>query len=224
MREEIVADLKWVAEYWPDLLEARLPGTPRPWRQMDLTPEAIAERDEQARIERFERSLLTLGASPAPVDVTILSTVLDLLVHADDLAAAVAHTTGDSPLPPPGPGELDARPYLLYAARRLPDDLVEWAAPTARQMVDRVAHALSMVYAGQRLDVTCPWCRQEAAWRVRDLPGGMIAIVCESGAVCEPPAREVGTWWGGRPVWPVQDWARLARHLQAAEERGRIAS
>ncbi|MEV7011565.1 hypothetical protein [Streptosporangium sp. NPDC051022] len=217
MKNEVVADLEWVAEYWPDLVETRIPGTRRPWRQTELTPEAIAARDEQARLERFERSMLSLGASPAPVDVAILSTVLDLLVQADDLAAAISHVVGDSPLPPPGPGDLDARPYLLYAVRRLPDDLVGWAAPIAHRMVDQVARALCMVYAGQHLDVTCPWCHQSDVWRVEELPGGMVAIVCWG--TCDPPAREVGTWWRGRPVWPITDWERLAHHIQAAEER-----
>ncbi|MFJ2029445.1 hypothetical protein [Streptosporangium sp. NPDC087985] len=217
MKNDVVADLEWVAEYWPDLIESRIPGTRRPWRQTDLTPAAIAARDAQARLERFERSMLSLGASPAPVDVAILSSMLDLLVQADDLAAAVAHVAGDSPLPPPGPGELDARPYLLYAARRLPDDLVEHAAPIAHRMVEQVARALCMVYDGQHLAVTCPWCGADDVWRVRELPGGMVAIVCEG--VCDPPPKEVGTWWHGQPVWPISDWERLARRIRAAEER-----
>jgi hypothetical protein len=212
-----VADLEWAAEYWPDLIEIRIPGTRRPWRQTELTPEAIAERDAQARIERFERSRLSLGASPAPLDISVLQTVLDLLVQADDLAATVASHHHHSELPPPGPGEMDARPYLLYVARHLPDSLLEYVQPIARRFVDRVAHSLCMVYAGQALDVECPWCHNRDVWKVRELPGGMVAIVCEG--VCEPPAREVGTWWGGHPVWPISDWERLARHIQAADER-----
>lgn len=223
MLEDVVANLEWVAEYWPDLVDARIPGTRRPWRQTELTPEAIAERDERDRIERFERSMLSLGASPAPLDVAVLSAVLDMLVQADDMAAQVADLLGYENLPPLGPGELDARPYLLFVARRVLDigdeQFVEHVGRRAHTMVDRVAALLSMVYAGQHLDVECPWCHQPDAWRVRELPGGQIAIVCESSAICEPPMREVGTWWGGRPVWPIADWSRLARHIQAAEER-----
>lgn len=225
MRDDVIANLEWVAEYWPDLVEARIPGTRRPWRQTELTAEAIAERDQRDRIERFERSMLSLGASPAPLDVTVLQAVLDMLVQADDLAAAVADELDDPQLPPPGPGELDARPYLLYIARildqylNLDETLVSRIGRASATMVDRVATLLSMVYAGQHLDVECPWCHQPDAWRVRELPGGQVAIVCESSAVCEPPSREVGTWWGGRPVWPIQDWDQLARHIQAAEDR-----
>ncbi|GAA3441047.1 hypothetical protein [Planomonospora venezuelensis] len=216
MRDEVVADLEWVIEYWPDLVEARIPGTRRPWRQPTLSPEARAARDAQARVERFERTTLSLGESPAPVDVAILSTALDILVAADDLAAMVAEHASLPVLPPPGMGELDAWPYLAYAAAHLTEELVEHAAPIARWMVDQTARALCLVYDGQTLDVECPWCHEVGVWRVRELPGGLVAIVCHG--VCEPPAREVGTWWGGQPVWPIQDWERLARHVQAAEK------
>ncbi|MFD0886738.1 hypothetical protein ACFQ08_19500, partial [Streptosporangium algeriense] len=108
MKNEVIADLTWVAEYWPDLIEARLPmSTPRPWRQTALDDEARAERDAQARLERVERSALSFGESPAPVDISVLQTALDLLVDADDLAAAAAEHLGLPPLPPPGPGDLD---------------------------------------------------------------------------------------------------------------------
>lgn len=223
MKNEVVADLEWVAEYWPDLVDARLPmATKRPWRQTTLTAEARAARDAQARLERFDRTALSFGESPAPVDVEILTTALDILVRADDLAAAVAEHLGLPVLPPPRPGELDAWPYLAYAAAHLTTDLAEWAAPIARRMYEQTASALAMIYDGQTLDVVCPWCQNEAVWRVQELPGGIVAIVCHG--VCEPPLNEVGTWWGGRPVWPITDWARLAKHIQAAEERGRIAS
>ncbi|MET7333291.1 hypothetical protein [Nonomuraea sp. NPDC005650] len=222
MLKNVVANLEWVVEYWPDLVDARIPGTRRPWRQIELTPEARAELDEQARIERFERSMLSLGASPAPLDVNVLQAVLDMLVQADDLAAAIAGHYGRGWLPSPGPGELDARPYLLYAARHLPEQLVEQVAPVAAAMVDRVASLLCMVYDGQHLDVECPWCHNTDVWRVRELPGGMVAVVCEG--VCEPPLDQVGTWWGGQPVWPIQDWPRLARLIHAAEEREKLAS
>lgn len=231
-RSDVVADLTWAAEYWPDLVEARLPmSTPRPWRQTALDTEARAERDAQARLERIERSALSFGESPAPVDVAILQTALDLLVDADDLAAAAAEHLGLPPLPSPGPGDLDARPYLRFAAARLAeldDEWAEWAAPVARRMAAKIAQALCMVYDGQTLDVVCPWCSEAAVWRVQELPGGIVAIVCHG--VCEPPAREVGTWWGGRPVWSIQDWECLARHVQAADARraaeksGRITS
>ncbi|WP_433252907.1 hypothetical protein ACQPYK_08645 [Streptosporangium sp. CA-135522] len=220
---EVVADLEWAMAYWPDLLDARLPmATPRPWRQLRLSPEAHAERDFEARVDWALRSTRALAEAPAPTDVTIWQTALDILVDADDLAAKVAETVGLPVLPPPGPGELNAWPYLAYAAAHLPAELAEWAAPIARRMQEKIAQALCMVYDGHTLDLTCPWCSEASVWRVQTLPGGMIAIVC--GGVCEPPAREVGTWWHGQPCWPMSDWERLAKHVRVVEERERMAS
>lgn len=214
---DVIADLQWCIEYWPDLIEARIPGTRRPWRQPHLSPDAQAKRDFEARIDWAMRVEDALGETPAPVDVAILSTVLDLLVQADDLAAKVAPEVMCPVLPPPGPGELDARPYLRFIAGNLPEILADWAEPIARNMQQKIAQALCMVYDGQTLAVTCPWCSTPDAWRVQELPGGMVAIICTG--VCEPPEREVGTWWGGQPCWPIQDWPRLAKHVQAAEKK-----
>lgn len=225
-RSDAQDGLAWLIEYWPDLLEARLPGTPRPWRYEPLTPAQRAARDEEARIERLERTADALGESPAPVDVGVLSTALELLVRADDLAAAIAEHAGVDILSPPRFGQLDARPYLEYARRHLTLDLEEWAAPIVQSMVEKVAAILGLVVDGQLLAVVCPWCRGVTdeqpvggahTWRVRELPGGQVAIVCESGH-CEPPPREVGTWWGGRPCWPMSEWERLARLVHEAGE------
>jgi hypothetical protein len=219
-------DLKWVIEYWPDLAEARLPGTPRPWRRPDVTAEQRAEREAAARLERSERSELALGESPAPVDVGVLDLMTDVLWDAYELTEAIGAT-----IDPPSTAYADPRPYLRHVVVRLDEDLAERAEPIARRMVDRVARVLAMVYDGQELTMECPWCRGVTpehpaggarTWRVRAMPGGLIGIVCEN--VCEPPMREVGTWWGGRPVWPMQDWERLARLVQAADERERMAS
>jgi hypothetical protein len=226
----VLDQLDWVVSFWPDLLEARLPmATPRPWRQPQLSERARAERDAQARAERIERTALSLGESPAPSDLGILQTALDILVRADDLAAELAAVTLCPPLAPPALGDLDARPYLAFAVARLAeghDGLAEWAAPVAGWMVDQTARALSMVYDGQVLAVVCPWCRGIApetpaggahTWSVTTLPGDQIAIVC--GGVCEPPAREVGTWWRGQPCWPISEWAQLAKRVREAELR-----
>ncbi|WP_326637306.1 hypothetical protein OG884_26600 [Streptosporangium sp. NBC_01755] len=224
MKNEVVEDLEWCIEYWPDLIEARLPGTARPWRQPQLSPEAKLKRDWDARIDWALRTTHALGESPAPVDVAILSTALDLLVRADDLAADLGPVVMCPILAPPGPGELDARPYLRYAAARFaegPEWLADGAEPTVRHIQQKIAQALCMVYDGQTLAVTCPWCSETGVWRVQTLPGGQVAIVC--GGVCEPPQRDVGTWWGGQPVWPIAQWPWLAQRVMSAEEKVRRA-
>lgn len=232
MMDVVVADLEWVMAYWPDLIDARLPmSTPRPWRQPELSPQARTKRDALARIEQAERNPLAIGESPAPVDVSILSTAFDVLITADDLAAVVAEHAGLPVLPPPRLGELDAWPYLAYAAAHMSEDLADYAAPITARMVDQVARAVCMVYDGQVLDVLCPWCDGRTTetpaggaktWRVMLLPGDLVAIVCAG--LCEPSAGDVGTWWHGQPCWPIARWDWLAKRLRHNEHSGKIAS
>lgn len=223
----IVADLQWVIEYWPDLVETRLPGTARPWRQPELSPEQRAERDHAARLERQERSELAWGETPAPVDVAVLDLLGEILWQADDIAGTIADAIMCPRLAPPSTALADATPYLDFAARHYRDawltlDDAHEIERAARRMVDAVARALCLVYDGQKLDVVCPWCegRTEAApvggeltWRVRQLPGDLVAIVCSG--ICEPPSKDVGTWWRGRPCWPVSEWDWLAKQVRA---------
>ncbi|MFI6904869.1 hypothetical protein ACIBKY_26650 [Nonomuraea sp. NPDC050394] len=227
----VVETLDWLIAYWPDLLDARLPmATPRPWQQSEVSATVRAERDAQARVERIERSTFGLGQSPAPVDVSVLQTALDVMVRADDLAAELTEWSIAPPPAPPAHGQLDARPYLehirallLEEQRDLEDEPGPWAAlaePTLTRMYEQVARCLAMLYTGQTVRVVCPWCHgvdvEHPAggawtWRVVELPGGQVAIICTG--VCEPPLREVGTWWGGQPCWPLRDWEKLAKLL-----------
>jgi hypothetical protein len=233
----VIADLDWVIAYWPDLTESRLPGTARPWRQPELSPEQRAERDHAARIEKAERSDDAWGETPAPVDVGVLDLMADILWDADDIAGKVADGIMCPRLAPPTTALADARPFLDFAARHFAhanlwvDDVPDMARK-ARGMVDAIARALCLVYDGQRLDVECPWCEGrtelapvggERTWRVRELPGGLVAIVCESGT-CEPPGKDVGTWWRGKPCWPTSEWEWLAKHVQDSEQREKAAS
>src|SRR5437879_4899275 len=117
----VIADLEWVIAYWPDLTEARLPGTARPWRQPELSPEQRAERDHAARIERDERGAWALGESPAPVDVGVLDLLASLLMDADIVHEMVAQAAGVERLDPPTTAFADARPYLAFAAEHLMD-------------------------------------------------------------------------------------------------------
>lgn len=235
LTRSVIADLEWIAAYWPDLTESRLPGTARPWRQPELSPERRAERDHTARIERDERAGFALGESPAPVDVGVLDLLASLLWDADTIHEHVAQAAGIERLAPPSTAFADARPYLAYAVKHLPavdeEAVVDVIAGIARGMKADIARALCLVYDGQRLDVTCIWCagRTELApvggektWRVRELPGDLVAIVCESGT-CEPESRFVGTWWRGKPCWPVSEWDWLAKQVTANESRERMA-
>lgn len=233
---EALTALAWIDHYWPDLAESRSPGTARPRRRLELTPERQRLVDAAAHIERLERSPLALGDSPAPLNfdaldlMAVINTKLLGLAHilpgidvralpryannADPTKHIAAVTeslrTIDSPLPRDDDGDFDDNAYIIGQATDITTDLAQ-----------RLAAYLGMVYDGQHLAVVCPWCHGitawapeggEHTWRVRILPPELIAIVCESGT-CEPPADDIGTWWKSYPVWPIWRWEWLAARL-----------
>ena len=235
MREIVVANLEWVIEYWPDLIEARLPLTTKPLRQTrTISREEKDLRDAAAHMERYFRNNLAWGESPAPVDVDILQTLLDVMVYADDLAAELGPEVLCPILAPPTLGQLDARPWLSYALARLwelPDEWSEWVWPRVERIYTRTAGALAEIYHGQVVKVVCPWCtgRTEEdpvggahTWKVEVLPNNQVAIICH-GVNCNPPADQVGTWLWGKPCWPITTWTKLAKHVMPEQERARRA-
>lgn len=239
MREIVVANLEWVIEYWPDLVESRMPLTTKPLRQTrTITREEKELRDGQASIERYFRNILAWGESPAPVDVDILQTVLDVVVQADDLAAELGPEMLCPILAAPGLGQLDARPWLRYSLARLlelPDEQAEeWAEyawPLVERIYQRAARALAEIYHGQVVKVVCPWCdgRTEEqpvggsfTWVVEVLPNNEVAIICH-GVNCNPPVEHVATWLWGKPCWPITAWTKLAKHVVPEHERAQRA-
>ncbi len=248
LADRAIADLRWIAAYWDDIAESRMHGTARPWRQPTFTAEQVAERDAEARAERWDRTIEALGASPAPVRVPVLDLIADLVLDAYTLAYHLAEAVL-CPVPaPPSTAFADPTPYLHSAQARLTEpqdpDTISWALDQTRAMVATMARSLALVYDGQSLDVECPWCHGVTpetpaggakTWRVRDLLGGRTCkhgqpdrrfcgeceqlIVIVCEGVCEPPQRYVGTWWRGHPCWPVYEWDWLAKQVQHVESR-----
>lgn len=227
-REIVAANLEWVIEYWPDLIESRMPLTTKPLRQTrTITGEEKDLLDAAEHLERYFRNNLSWGESPAPVDVDILQVLLDVVVHADDLAAELGPPVCCPILAPPALGVLDARPWLSYSLARLHELDDDWSAyvwPVVEKIYKRTAAALAEIYTGQTVKIVCPWCSGRTVeqpvggahtWQVEVLPNNQVAIICH-GTNCNPPADMVGTWLWGKPCWPITAWPRLAARLQPA--------
>jgi len=171
-----ITTLTWVRTRWPDLLEARLRGTPRPWHQVDETPpEVAAERDRAARIERIEADGRMPGYSLAPLHVDVLDTMAQVLMIADllheDVAQAVDYPRLAYPTARLGPGpyldvddDIGPEPYLDYVIALLPEacdadpKLVEYAQTKADAMQTMIRTVLGEIVDGQLLDAICPFC------------------------------------------------------------------
>lgn len=218
-------DLTEITDLVVGLALLRDPGTARPWRPPHLDAYLRAELDHQARLERAER----VGEAPGEhVDAArpdVLDSLSSILWRAEELAYHLSRAAY-CPVLPPAPPAGDPRPYLAHAAACLPtavtawpngDEIAWWAARQTRDMVREISASLALMHDGQRLNVVCPWCRGgltgEQTWRVRSLPGGLVAIVCEGDQPCEPPSKDVGTWWRARPAWPFHEWEWLAKRI-----------
>ena len=229
----ILRDLTWLEEMWPDLVESRIPGTDRPWREPTITPERRAELDELAKAEKEARGPECLGESPAPVHVDVLDVLSDLLMAMDLLHEHVAQTAGLDRLPSAPSAYADPSPYLrfirehLAAAAEVDEEVVDAAADKCREQVDAVSHSLALLRDGQTLKAPCPWCRGVTphtpaggafTLRVRIIPwleDETAAVVCHNDA-CDPPEAECGTRHRGRPAWPSWEWDWLAKRLEEA--------
>lgn len=236
----VIADLEFVAAYWDDLATARLPlDAGLPWHGITiLSAAAIEERDTQAWQDRLDRTVLAIGESPAPLDLAVVDTMVAITRDAAWLAGHLATPWGEQPRRVTLNGVPDPRGALLYTAQRLVwlthlcDDetaaeWIDWIAPVARRLAGNTLRTLSLRLDGQILPIHCPWCvyhPDAPSWRIRILPSSppQVAIVCQGD--CEPPLREVDTWWAGRPCWLLPNWERLAvRVLTPAERLKRVS-
>ncbi|GAA2298426.1 hypothetical protein GCM10010402_66310 [Actinomadura luteofluorescens] len=227
--DRAVRDLTEVETLVPLLALLRDPSTSRPWREVVLDPWARAELADEARAELADRNEDAPGEHRDAARADVLDALSGVLWRAQDLAAYVLRAVYHPALPEAGPAA-DPRPYLRAAREYLPRAVTSWAngkdfayfaADRAAAMLTDLQHALALVADGHTVKAHCPWCHGGLTggytWRVRvivDEP----SIVCESG-VCNPPSKDVGTWWRGVPVWRFPDWPWLARRLAHLDRR-----
>jgi len=229
--DRAAADLRLIAEYWPGLAQLRDPSVYAPRPPSLLTPEQRAELDHAARLERVERDGLMPGEHQDAARAEILDLMASLAYDADDLAEVIALAIW-CPRPEPGSSAFaDPTPLLDFAGRNLSmldRDTAYWVSYQAHRMLADVSRALCLTFDGQLLQAVCLWCGGGVSgartWRVRQLPGDEIAIVCEGDQPCEPPSKSVGTWWKSRPCWPLREWEWLAKQLLAADEREKMGA
>lgn len=227
--ERALTDLATVTDLIPFLALLRDPAARRPWREVHLDPYARAEADAQAREERAERVEIAPGEHTDAARADVLDLLSGVLWRAESLAEHLSRAAW-CPALPAAPADGDPRPYLARARACLVtavtgwangDEIAWWAADTAAAMLADLASALALNVAGHVVKAVCPWCKgglsREWTWRVRILVDEP-AIVCESG-VCNPPARDAGTWWRGQPAWRFRDWDWLAARLWHLDRR-----
>jgi len=230
---DVFRDIDFVAEHWPHLLDERLKGTKRPWREPQLSPLRRAEADARARAERRERSDVAPGEHPVPMHIDVVDVIVDVVTTADLTAERIAQAAYvPMPLPPASSAFADPRPYLALirklwrTARELDESGVcHRASNDLWSLADDVAIALGLVRDGQTLKALCPWCGGRTTQtplggaltlRVHETYSGVLVVchglVCH-GRRCDPPPADCGIAWEGKPAWPQHEWDWLALRL-----------
>ena len=218
-----IATITTLINRWPDLVESRIKGTPRPWREQPTERHQVEEG-------------VGFGSVPAPVHLDVMTAMAELLDVAYGLHEHVAQTVGHPRLAPPVSVYDDVRPYLAYVAATLSEacdtdpDMAEAAHEKAVEMSTTLFTKLGEVTDGQRLDAVCPFCLGRTPKRpaggdrtlvVRIIPARAArepgeeeaVIVCENPVECPVQASECGLWVHGRPAWPWTDWEWLGERL-----------
>jgi hypothetical protein len=242
--DELSAVLGWLAA-------SLLPGTAKPYRAPQMSAEKRQKRELEDRAYRLlalTGNTVPLGESPAPMDLSVMDLLSDVLVLADEIAEQVAAAAKITPLPAASSAFADPGPYLALAGQHLDaactadDTLARWVESKCDDVILKAHHQLGLLGDGQVLAVVCPWCQGrteskpsggERTLRVRAvLPSGKRSVVGVSpddvrwivacdGLSCSPGDGEVGEWWRGRPAWDLKRWSTwLADQL----EREKVAS
>lgn len=198
-----------IAEYWPDLLAAREPGTRR--RTQSLARAIAAAVIERDRLERAERSTLARGVAPAPAEVHVIDVIRDVTAAVRCVDAAVRDVLNLPYLAPhPSPeADVPATCEQIQAYRRLllPEQR-DWVEEQLRPASRAVLTAVGLDERPVTLLQPCPWCggrlRVNAVHRVGP------HVLCLGERECDAPAS---TWLYGRPLWRWDDLDRLGWHL-----------
>lgn len=231
---DTLTDLEWITTRWPDLHQARLIGTPLPYREPQLTREQRNARDAEAKTERAEADDRMPGYSRAPVRIPILDMLGRIVMRADLLHEQVAQTVGHDRLPPATSATENPARFLDYIRELLPEaadtrpELLARAATWAARTRHHMATTLGELEDGHVLKCVCPFCLGRTAeqptggahtLRIRIVPAPAhldvdteLVVVCESGT-CEPFAGEVSMSVWGRPAWPTSEWEWLAKRI-----------
>lgn len=201
----------------PLLRESLIPGTPRRWSQLDLSPEALMHRAELDRQERDERAqnialgIAVLGSSPAPLRLEVLDTEAVISEGVSVLEVTVCQWLGITPLASATPADVITRLVGLLDRIAALDELADYVLDEARRLNRRAAAALGDTEPVNRIDGRCPVCRAKS---LRAFPEREVVACANSGCRCGDEACPCAD--GRRHVWAFDRWADLAELLAVA--------
>ena len=211
--QHLTNNAAWLADNWATLHHTRLKGTPRRWRQTDLTPEQRAQYDQQHRKEKQTNGAPAGADSPAPLHLDILDQLIKIENDAKTIATTIQATGINAH--PDGKDTYSNLRYISQWANVLDDndETTKAHERTLRHHRRTIESQWAHIVISQRLNAPCPWCGHEQL-KFRAIGpehNSELVVRCESGT-CEPPPADCGTWYGG-PCWPFHEWEWLVGRI-----------
>lgn len=218
LTDHIGTNAAWIHDAFPALHESRLKGTPRRWRQTDLTPQQLQALDAEHRDQKRAAGAPAGADSQAPLhlDVLVLLTSIESTAsYAARIIQAGYHV--DAPRTP-----MEQLAYIANYAHTL--DPADQDTQEIHRQLQQHRGATTRKWAevtdGQRLKAACPWCQGHNLY-FRDISPGIqaeVVVRCESGA-CNP-GDDAGIYHHGNPCWPYTEWAWLANRIDHNTQAG----
>lgn len=224
-QQSIHTNTQWLLDAWDPLHEARTKGTPRPWKETEISIEQQAALDTQARLEKQEHGAFILGESPAPLHLDILDRLINIQNTTREIARQIADTLYDGPTlvyltHTRNPNPIYLMQYIQTNTPRLTEprhqQVLDDTHTTLQELRAKTATYFAELVEGKHLKAACPWCGgYKLRFRLIGYEHPELVIRCETG-LCEPGPDNCGAYTGqgfSLPTWPQWEWQWLARQL-----------
>lgn len=191
--------------------EARMPGTPRRWAQLDPSPARIERMNELAREERADRAanlaagITALGPSPAPIRLEVVDAERVIVSGLIIVEGTVCEWLGLTPADAAAPVERINRLVGLLDRIAAFPDLARWVLAEVRRLNRVAGRAVGDVEEVRRIDGRCPVC---ASRSLRAYPEREVIACVNPGCQCADDACPCDR--GFRHMWAFDQWAELA--------------
>lgn len=227
----ILRDLEYVLTSWPDLLESRFKGTPRPWAERIFTADEKQAADDLASVERSERAY-GIGDHPAPCHVDVLDTITEVSCEMLELEDAVRDALGFGPaerrMPARGADDVWVESAATWLRSSLTavgghEALLEHVMSEAALMASAVRSSLGESVC-TLIKAPCIACSQMtlrlfcAHDRLAD-----SYVLCTN-RLCDPDQKVCGARLRGLPFWPLNELDWLNDRLDAKAAESKVAS
>lgn len=214
--DRIYANLNELRDRLPRLDHALILGTPRRWNQRDWTPDERERQDAHARADKdaaewnARLGITALGASRAPLSVSVLDVMVVINAGITGMETTVCEWLGITPLAGATGHQRITRLVGLLGRIEALDDLAAWIDTEAAKLNRQARSALGDVEPVHRIRARCPICD---AMSLRAFPERELVTCVNDDCRCTDEACPCNAARPRRHRWVYGEWPWLAQIL-----------